>query len=124
MHGHGWIRDEDNELSICWENLQKVKSRVNLLMKGCGCKFGCATKRCGCRKNGEVCGPGCRCTNCENTDEDTGTLWNEQGVNTHGEDHYRMLESDVSDIMLGVFGQEDHASDTDEDSDVSYATDD
>ena len=116
LHGRGWIRDKDSD-----ENLQKVKSRVNLLMKGCGCKFGCAIKRCGCRKNGDVCGPGCRCTNCENTEEVTGTLRNEE---SYSEDHYSMLESDVSNIMLGVFGQEEHTCDTDEDSDASYATDD
>ena len=37
-------------------------------MKGCSCKSGCDTKRCGCWENGEACGPGCRCVNCKNTE--------------------------------------------------------
>lgn len=34
--------------------------------KGCGCKTGCTTNRCRCKKEGLVCGPSCTCTNCEN----------------------------------------------------------
>ena len=34
--------------------------------RGCKCKSGCRTKRCGCKQNGKQCGPGCRCLNCEN----------------------------------------------------------
>lgn len=39
-------RDTDGHLDIYWdteENRYKVKSRVDLLMKGCGCKSGCVT---------------------------------------------------------------------------------
>ena len=31
--------------------------------KGCGCKTGCGTMRCGCKKKGVSCGPGCKCKN-------------------------------------------------------------
>ena len=67
LHGHGWMRDKGGNRDIYWdteENRYKVKSRVDLLMKGCSCKSGCGTNRCGCRKSGEACGPGCRCVNC------------------------------------------------------------
>lgn len=40
------------------------------LNKGCGCTTGCATRRCGCKKQGLHCGPSCKCQNtyfnCEN----------------------------------------------------------
>ena len=31
--------------------------------KGCGCKTGCGTMRCGCKKQGQTCGPSCKCKN-------------------------------------------------------------
>ena len=38
--------------------------------KGCVCKTGCATRKCGCKKRGVACGPSCKCRNtflnCEN----------------------------------------------------------
>ena len=70
LNGNGWTqKDDENKLCIDWDsedNMSRVKERVRLLMKGCGCKTGCKTGRCGCRKNGNTCGPGCRCTDCEN----------------------------------------------------------
>lgn len=68
LHGNGWVREE-GKLNIVWdtmENRRKVKQKVQLLMKGCGCKSGCRSNRCGCRKNGSACGPGCHCVNCMN----------------------------------------------------------
>ena len=56
---------------ICWdteESRRKVKERVMLLLKGCGCKSGCKSGRCGCIKRRVACGPGCRCINCINTE--------------------------------------------------------
>lgn len=35
-------------------------------MHGCGCKKGCATNRCSCRKKSSFCGPGCVCCGCTN----------------------------------------------------------
>lgn len=43
---------------------------------------------------------------------------NRESLNMHSEDHYRMLDADVSDIMLDVFGQEEHVLDTDQESDA------
>ena len=70
LDGNGWLRVSDEELAIDWDsqdNIQRVRDRVSLLLKGCRCKSGCKTNRCSCRKKEKSCGPGCRCTNCENS---------------------------------------------------------
>jgi kinesin family protein 4/21/27 len=92
-------------LTYTEENRYKVKSRVDLLMKGCSCKSGCDTKRCGCRKNGEACGPGCRCTcvNCKNTEEKQAT----QNVAEMEDSHYGTLQDDISTIMQNIFGPQE-----------------
>ena len=105
LHNHGWTRETDRDLTIFWdteENRKKVKSRVYLLMKGCSCKSGCSSNRCGCRKNGELCGPGCRCVNCRNTEEET-VDDSDTDLEMDGT-HYTVLQDDVSAIMQNVFG--------------------
>ena len=65
LDGNGWLRVSDEELAIDWDsqdNIQRLRDRVSLLLKGCGCKSGCKTNRCSCRKE-KSCGPGCRSTN-------------------------------------------------------------
>ena len=47
--------------------MEAVRLRVVQLLKGCKCKTGCTTSRCGCRKKGNQCSEGCECTNCSNT---------------------------------------------------------
>ena len=37
-----------------------------LIRRGCGCKSGCSSVRCKCKKSGTHCGPGCKCTGCTN----------------------------------------------------------
>ena len=114
LHGHGWTRDKDRNLDIYWdteENRYKVKSRVNLLMKGCSCKSGCGTNRCGCWKNGKTC-PGCRCVNCKNTDEsqqiarvvDTEESQLTERVAEMQDTHYDILLDDIIVVMHNVFG--------------------
>ena len=34
--------------------------------KNCGCRTGCATNKCGCRRRGSVCGTSCKCIDCKN----------------------------------------------------------
>ena len=56
-------------LSIDWDsdaNQAAVNERVLLLMKGCKCKIGCITGRCGCWKKGKSCSEGCLCLHCSN----------------------------------------------------------
>lgn len=67
--GNGWLKDQHGNLAIDWDsedNMTQVRSRVDLVLKGCSCKGGCSTNKCGCRKKGIPCGVGCRCTGCEN----------------------------------------------------------
>ncbi|CAC5418643.1 unnamed protein product [Mytilus coruscus] len=49
----------------------KVEKTVEWYTKGCGCKTGCKTNRCKCKKAQNdncdgFCGPGCKCVNCFN----------------------------------------------------------
>ena len=49
---YGWTLS-DNKLTVVWdtpENVQAIRARVNLLLKGCKCVTGCTSKRCGCKK--------------------------------------------------------------------------
>ena len=125
LHGHGWMRDKDGNLDIYWdteENRHKVKSRVDLLMKGCSCKSGCDTKRCGCRKNGETCDPGCRCVNCNNTESQQ-----TERVAEMEDSHYGTLQDYISAIMQNVFGPQESefldGSESSESSDSSSSSD-
>ena len=48
-----------------------MNKRVAGLLKGCRCKTGCKTARCGCKKKGNVCSEGCECTDCTNNSSKT-----------------------------------------------------
>ena len=66
----GWKKNSSDQYVIDWEcpEIQsQVQHTINFLLKGCTCKRGCQTSRCGCRKQGNRCGPGCRCQNCSNS---------------------------------------------------------
>ncbi|XP_066282530.1 uncharacterized protein [Branchiostoma lanceolatum] len=66
---HGW-KIEDSIIKVVWdsnENISRVKKTVEFLTRGCSCKSGCQTNRCLCHKSNNVCGPGCRCINCCNS---------------------------------------------------------
>lgn len=69
LYGNGWKQTSSNTLEIEWDSedyLTRVRVRTNvaLIRKGCGCKTGCTTSRCKCRKGGADCGPGCKCQGC------------------------------------------------------------
>jgi hypothetical protein len=68
---YGW-KLTDERLTVDWdseENIQAVNERVAGLLKGCHCKTGCNTARCGCKKRGKTCSEGCECTDCVNSIE-------------------------------------------------------
>jgi hypothetical protein len=68
LDGNGW-KQSDATLEIDWDSddhLSQVKTRVALIQKGCGCKTGCLTGRCKCKKGNALCGPGCKCQGCQN----------------------------------------------------------
>ena len=70
---HGW-KLENDILTSDWdseENIQNVNKRVAGLLKGCRCKTGCKTARCGCKKKGNVCSEGCECTDCTSNSSKT-----------------------------------------------------
>ena len=65
----GWISEGDGRYQIDWEDPKvaaKIKSNIDFLLKGCNCKKGCTSKKCGCRKKSNYCGPGCECQGCSN----------------------------------------------------------
>lgn len=71
----GW-KLSDGRIEMDWDdecNTSRVSDHVQLLLRGCGCKKGCNTRRCSCLKSGKHCGPGCTCRNCQNVASTAGT---------------------------------------------------
>lgn len=69
LDGNGWRQPDLNTLLVDWDsddNIAKVRTAVAFIKKGCGCKTGCLTARCKCKKGGNHCGPGCKCLRCCN----------------------------------------------------------
>ena len=127
----GWKRVNEILYPV-WDtdvNVQVINEKVKRLTSGCKCKKGC-TGRCGCRKAGHECGPGCSCINCTNKQiietvnevhtnnivgQEQERLDNEDGDDNeeyeyideyHDEninDYYEQLEQDVDDIMDQIF---------------------
>ena len=64
--------NDDRQLKVSWDSPEKVKTVENQLVrvsptKGCGCRTGCDTKRCGCKKRESYCGASCQCgSECKN----------------------------------------------------------
>ena len=106
----GWKIVGDS-LTMEWdseENIDAVQQRVSTLLRGCKCRTGCGTSRCGCRQKGKQCSGGCECINCSNTAnceaaDDASLL-----PLTVEEDILRVesLDEQVDDIMEWVFGAE------------------
>ena len=79
----GWILNGNNIYSIDWEDQDRqetISPSMHQIIKGCKCKKGCNTSRCGCKKKSTYCGPGCYCSSCSNiptqishTTEDNGS---------------------------------------------------
>ena len=65
----GWKLEDDGSYSFDWECpqlQQRIENTITFLIKGCSCKRGCLSLRCGCKKKGSHCGPGCQCQSCKN----------------------------------------------------------
>jgi len=74
----GWIHQPDGTYAIDWEEEEVQKSiqhQIDFLLKGCGCKKGCTTLSCGCRKK-KICGPGCLCQGCTNLQQNSNSVVN------------------------------------------------
>ena len=83
------------------------------MLKGCSCKGGCSTNRCGCRKKGIPCGVGCGCTGCVNKEDQHETINNmpvDSNTDSSTDESDTEQENDnldtyVNKIMNEVFGQ-------------------
>lgn len=103
---HGWTVT-DEKLTVVWdtpENLQAVRDRVKLLLRGCKCVTGCTTGRCGCNKNNRRRSEGCECKNCSNIT----TAENETAIaDVALEEEYSTSDNIENDeIMDWVFGND------------------
>lgn len=117
------------------ENLATVRTRVALIRKGCGCKSGCLSRRCKCRKNDSSCGPGCKCHGCCNLPPASGLpasgSSSVQASNPHTDsdssgddddhgDNGSDLEMEVDQLMNYVFGTDDSESDSNMSTDFQF----
>lgn len=117
----GWLKDNNGKLVIDWDgedNMRKIRSRVNIVPKGCSCKSGCTTNRCGCRKKEIPCGVGSSCKDRLNQEERNMDSV-EESDSSSGEsdtdleqDNYN-LETHVDGIMTEVSGQWEAITDDD-----------
>lgn len=120
LNGHGWKQVNSNTLEIDWDsedNITEVRTRVAFIKKGCGCKMGCVTNRCKCKRNNNHCGPGCACQSCGNLPAQAAPDGREievaETVDPGGDEYDSDLEAEVDDIMYRVFGGEcEHARDS------------
>ena len=64
--GHGWEKDHDGSIMICWMK-QYIAPRDILRIVSCRCKTGkCESLRCVCRKESLACTDICGCISCNN----------------------------------------------------------
>ena len=122
-------------LTFDWDsesNMEAVRQSVIQLLKGCKCKTGCTTSRCGCRKKNKECSEGCECTNCSNTQSNTNTVIDNREdtlmelslEENFTENREQSLDDEVDEIMDTIFGdypfceEHDDSSEADERSEV------
>ena len=72
----GWIITEDGSYSIDWEDPDKLKlirKNIDYLLRGCSCKKGCVSNRCGCNNlpQASICMTGSMINEAESTDDST-----------------------------------------------------
>ena len=96
----GWLRN-DSGYSIDWEAgevKKQIQATLDFLSKGCSCKTGCTSRRCGCRKMDKTCGAGCECRGCTNvslTQQQVGSEEGESESDTESDDSVEQLEAEV-----------------------------
>ena len=132
LDGNGWKQPDPHTLAIDWDseaNITQVRTTVALIKKGCGCKTGCLTARCKCKRGGNHCGPGCKCLRCCNLpDSESSEMIVDESEDLESEDPESDsddLEREVDDIMNDIFGGSDCTSELSgsdpEQSDIDYA---
>lgn len=118
---YGW-NIVDDVLIIDWdseENQAAVNERVVLLTKGCKCKTGCMTGRCGCKRKGQCCSEGCSGLHCSNLPDISG----QEECDLREAAHIEMEENrgmdDIDEEMETIFGLDELlANESDLDSDL------
>ena len=124
---YGWTL-RDGKLTIIWDtpsNLQAVRERVSLLLRGCKCATGCSTGRCGCKKSNRQCSEGCQCKNCSNvsgrTEEatDLAEIAIVEELTTENTD----IGEDTEELMEWVFGTELETISSDLEDEDNYESD-
>ena len=109
MKEYGW-GVEDNRLSIIWdshENVQMIRERVSVLLKGCKCVTGCTTGRCSCKRKSKQCSEGCQCLNCTNINAaHDGDIEMSELVVEESQVHTNEINDEVDELMDWVFGEE------------------
>ena len=107
---YGWKLTDTGTLLIDWdseENMTEIQTRVALIRKG-GCKTGCMTARCKCKKTAIHCGPGCACIGCCNvpasTLQDVMEIELAETLNQESDVSDTDLEGEVDETMQNVFG--------------------
>ena len=129
LDGNGWKQPDPNTLLLDWDsdnNIDRVRTIVALIKKGCGCKTGCLSARCKCKKGGNYCGPGCKCHRCCNLPANASPdMVNIEVDEAEDCDSDSDLENEVDDIMNDIFGddtdveQSGPEADSDADTDIS-----
>ena len=119
LDGNGWKQTDPNTLVVDWDSEDNiVRTTVALIKKGCGCKTGCLTSRCKCKKAGNHCGPGCKCIRCCNlpvsaspdiVDIEVDETEDCDSASDGTDDN---LEQEVDEIMMNIFGDCDWADTT------------
>ena len=127
LQGNGW-KLNNSELSIDWdsdENVTQIQQAVALIKKGCGCKTGCSSSRCKCKKGVNFC-LGCKCINCNNQTHTTtqyathtatepcvpASTMSESSSDSEVESDLD-LEKEVDGMMVEIFGDTQTDVDTD-----------
>ena len=103
----GWILNVNGSYLIDWEDPIKqdhIRQNMDYLLSGCGCKKGCTSARCGCKRKQAFCGPGCVCSGYKNVPEIS-------TINTHSSEIHSSSDSDVSsddDLVTEIITDTDY----------------
>ena len=105
---YGYVVSPENGTVTCqWdteENIDRIKSNVLYLTRGCACKKNkCITRLCKCKKENKYCGPGCRCRLCENverTPEETQDTLSESETDSEDDfsDSYSLSDTEQTNL--------------------------
>ena len=87
-------------------NVQTIRERVHVLLRGCKCVTGCATGRCSCKKKEKECSEGCQCLNCTNISTGHDKDPEDTEINELVLEESQKTNDEVDELMDWVFGEE------------------